>query len=228
MQQNLDLTERAALDAFSQSTSLSDILLEAGQVTELIANHCFIHQDDLSDDVFLLLSGKARAFLLSLEGREMWIASYRPGDLVGELAVLTGAARSASIVTTAATRCLAFRDKSFQSLLKQHGPLGLRLAQIQAIRLTDTTSAMFSAAIDHIDKRVIRHLTKTAQSNAGSGEFAVVTPVPVISELALELGSSRETVSRAVNKLIKLGMILRQKDHLAIRGYDLPQSGDAD
>lgn len=201
MHNALNDDEQRALQSFCENQNLAKILLQHGSYRTFSKGSLFIEEGDTTSEVFLLLAGTARSYLLSLEGREMWISLYNPGVLIGEMAALTGTARSASIIATSPITCLCFSGDDFKALLADNGPLGLLIAKIESNRLITTTKALFSAAIDPIDNRLLKFLTGIGIKTNADAEAVTIAPLPVITELALQLGSNRETVSRAIDLL---------------------------
>jgi len=204
----------SALDRFSPDSALRQALIDAGTVLDIPAGDIFIRDGESADEVYMLLAGEARAFLVSIEGREMWISHLGPGDMVGEMAVLTRRKRSADVKAITDSRMLVIPGDMFLALMDRFGCLGRRVAEMVADRLQATTKELFSATTSSMEARVIALLRRRAARQ--SPNILTLSPLPVLSELALELGSTRETVSRSFNKLIRVGQIRRRDDHLQI------------
>jgi sulfate permease, SulP family len=66
---------------------------------ELAADTTLIHQDEAPGDVFVLESGRLRVETVTAEGTRMRLRTLRPGVVVGEVALYTGAPRTADVVT---------------------------------------------------------------------------------------------------------------------------------
>src|SRR5712671_7891827 len=70
-----------------------------------------------STDVFFLLEGRAEVLLYSCSGREVCVNDIGPGDMFGEIAVLDGEPRSASIVATSELKYAEMSAKDFMACL---------------------------------------------------------------------------------------------------------------
>ncbi len=195
-----------------------DDLERLGQVRRIGAGALFIEDSADDDDVFFILSGQARAFLVSIEGREMWLSHFDAGEIIGEMSALTGRPRSASVVAATDMRVLVISAAGLRDVLDRHGRFARNIAERVAARLYTTTQQMFAAAISPMDRRLQDMLLKKSTSQGENMPQRVIAPVPVLSELALELGTTRETLSRTLNKLIRLGQIVRRPDHLLLLG----------
>ena len=66
-------------------------------------NEVIFHQDDIGDSLHIVVEGGVKIVLPSQEGDEAIIASLKPGDFFGELALLDGAPRSTTATALEAT-----------------------------------------------------------------------------------------------------------------------------
>ena len=85
-----------------------------------------IRNGDLSDSMYLVLSGKVRARLLA-GGRETQLGTMGPGELFGEIAMLSQTARSADVLANVPSRLLRLTSKSFQELMANYSELAVRM-----------------------------------------------------------------------------------------------------
>src|SRR6476620_12392690 len=82
-------------------------------------NEVIFHQGDSGDSLHVVASGAVKIVLPSAEGEEAIIATLRPGDFFGELALLDGAPRSATAVALDACETLTLPRDVFRELLDQ-------------------------------------------------------------------------------------------------------------
>jgi CRP-like cAMP-binding protein len=99
-----------------------------------------IKKGDLSDSMFLVLSGQVRA-RLRVGGRDTSLGTMEPGELFGEVAMLSQTARSADVVAEAPTRLLRLTSERFQELMSNHSQLAARMlynmARLLATRMSE-------------------------------------------------------------------------------------------
>ena len=114
--------------------------LEAGALERLAASmrsrrfrrgEVIFHVGDPGDALFIILSGAVKISLPSETGDEAILATLRPGDVFGELALLDGAARSASAAAIAATETVVLPRDRFRELIADEA--GVRDALLAAI-----------------------------------------------------------------------------------------------
>jgi CRP-like cAMP-binding protein len=85
-----------------------------------------IKKGDLSDAMFLVVSGQVRA-RLRVGGHDTSLGTMEPGELFGEVAMLSQTARSADVVAEVPTRLLQLTSEGFQELMSEHPKLAARM-----------------------------------------------------------------------------------------------------
>ena len=101
-------------------------LLEAGQVLEHERGNGLMKEGDNSDFVLLVLSGKLEVFV-EREGRDLVLTEAGPGSILGELAMLCGIPRSASVRAKEDSVVLEWPDEAFRTLLLRDPSLSQRI-----------------------------------------------------------------------------------------------------
>lgn len=90
---------------------------------------------------FVVVSGKASC---RVRGRE--VATFGPGDFFGELSLIDGSARSASVVAETPMRLLDFNRGEFGTLLEVAPSVAQRMLTTMAARMRATNAAIAQAA----------------------------------------------------------------------------------
>src|SRR5210317_1401111 len=62
-------------------------------------NSMIIHEGDNSEALFVVISGRVKAFLSDEKGKEIVLNNHGPGEYFGELALFDDSPRSASVIT---------------------------------------------------------------------------------------------------------------------------------
>ena len=101
-------------------------LLDAGEVKEHAAGNVLLKEGDTSDFVLLVLSGKLEVFV-EREGKDLVLTEANPGTILGELAMLCGIPRSASVRAKEGTVVLEWPDEAFRTLLLRDPSLSQRI-----------------------------------------------------------------------------------------------------
>ncbi|MCX7024415.1 MAG: cyclic nucleotide-binding domain-containing protein [Spirochaetes bacterium] len=92
--------------------------------------------------LYLILSGKVKIEKTAPDGVKVEIAENGPGDILGEMAVIDGAPRSASVVATQETVCLLLASWEFNSFLKAHPEVAIDILPIVVAKFRETNDAL--------------------------------------------------------------------------------------
>src|SRR4030067_3875353 len=90
------------------------------KTTESSAGKIVIHQGDFGDSIYFICQGSVDIFVLNQEGAENIIGHLKAGDFFGEMALLTGSPRSASVRVTDDALFLVLHKNDFDAFLKEH------------------------------------------------------------------------------------------------------------
>jgi CRP-like cAMP-binding protein len=101
-------------------------LLDAGEVKEHAAGNVLLKEGDTSDFVLLVLTGKLEVFV-ERAGKDLVLTEANAGTILGELAMLCGIPRSASIRAKEDSAVLEWPDEAFRTLLLRDPSLSQRI-----------------------------------------------------------------------------------------------------
>lgn len=94
-----------------------------------------IHQGDQGNSFYQIISGSARVFRISEDGVDVTLNTMGPGEIFGEMALLTGEPRSASVETQEACGLLVISKEAFDNLAAEIPEFSLALSKILSSRL---------------------------------------------------------------------------------------------
>lgn len=100
------------------------------------------HQGDFGDSLYFIRRGEVDVFIRNQEGAESILSHLREGDLFGEMALLTGSPRSASVRVSLDALLLVLHKNDFDMLLKEHPRLSLLFSKILVERI-QTVNAQY-------------------------------------------------------------------------------------
>ena len=101
-------------------------LLNSGEVKERAAGDVLLKEGDTATFVLLVLAGKLEVFV-EREGKDLVLTEASPGTVLGELAVLCGIPRSASVRAKEKSSVLEWSDEAFRTLLLRDPSLSQRI-----------------------------------------------------------------------------------------------------
>jgi CRP/FNR family transcriptional regulator len=165
------------------------------------------HEGDRSDACYLVRSGDLRVTREHPDGRAIALATLGPGDIFGELAMLDGEARSASVETLSDSELLALPAADFRRLLADHSGISVKLIGALTRRLRETNERVARQSFQTVPSRVAGVLSQLIAEEAASEERKTVTLRMTQADLAQLAGTSRESVSRFLATLERAGVV---------------------
>ena len=92
-------------------------------------------EGERGDDLFIIVTGALRVLVGARE-----IARRGPGEYVGEIALVTGEPRTASLIAAGETRCLSIGRREFDAILRDRPQVALEVIRVLATRLREATA----------------------------------------------------------------------------------------
>ena len=186
---------------------LDDQLLRAiasrGGVRSYAANAVLVTEEDRSDALFIILSGRVKAYGAAEDGREVVYATQGAGEYFGEM-TLDGGPRSASVMTLEPTTCAVVPGPDVREFLAQQPDFALHLIKKLIHLARASTEHVKSLALDDVYGRV----TKLLRSLAREVDGVLTVPDKLTQQdFAERVGSSREMVSRVFKPLAEGGYV---------------------
>ncbi len=174
-----------------------------GVVRAFPRNTVLINEGDQGDSLFIIMTGKVRVFSSNAAGREVVIDFHGPGEYVGEMS-LSGAPRSASVITVEPTTCAVVPRVQFRDFILAHPDFAMHLIEKLIERARRTTDNVKSLALSDVYGRLVRLLLTLAQDVDGR---SVVPERLTHQAIADRIGASRDMVSRLMKDLIAGGYL---------------------
>lgn len=180
-------------------------------------NEVIFHQGDTGDSLHVVASGAVKILLPSAEGDEAIIATLRPGDFFGELALLDGAPRSATATSLDGTETFVLPRDEFLALLSTDP--GLRDALLAGLtgELRRLTSHVEELHFLDLAGRLAMRLTRLARDRdpKAQGEIRLDWPYTQ-TDLAAMIGGTRQSVNKLLSGLVDDGLVRIERDTLII------------
>ena len=202
----------AVRSAFACTAETSGQILRQGRIRRYPSRSHILRQGDRAATSWLIVLGRAHALLYGAEGQLVLLHEYGPGDLFGALGGLAADAEEADVIAIEEVRSFLLEAAALVTLAERHGSIGLALSRMLLKRLRATSARVYARAALSAPGQVCAELLRLARE----GEGGAIRPAPVIAELALRVGTTRETASRTVNALERRGLIRRDADALVV------------
>src|SRR5919112_404381 len=180
--------------------------------------------DDLSTDVYFLLSGEVRVLIRTQSGKEVILGEMRGGQLFGELAAIDGVKRSANVTALTRGEVGIMPAQVFRELVFSAPPVADRLLRLLASRVRELNARLMEQAVLDLRHRLYSELLRLSVARTGGGKERVVTPPPYHHVLAARIGCRREQVTREFTAMTQEGLIDRTRGALVIKRPDVFES----
>jgi CRP/FNR family transcriptional regulator, cyclic AMP receptor protein len=177
--------------------------------------------DDLSTDIYFLLSGEVRVLIRTQSGKEVILGEMRGGQLFGELAAIDGVKRSANVTALTRGEVGIMPSAVFRELVFASQPVADRLLRLLAGRVRELNARLMEQAILDLRHRLYSELLRMSAPRAGHGNERVVTPPPYHHVLAARIGCRREQVTREFTTMAGEGLVERTRGALVIKRPDV-------
>lgn len=200
------------------------------------AGHELIRHMGAAHAVYFLCEGKMRARVVSASGREVGIRMIETGDVIGEMAVITGMPRNADVI--AETECVIAEMDSevFMESIMKHPTVLLnllratielvsdandRIMELSAINVRDRINAEILRLATH--QRVADGLMSGEDCEHGgdveAGIAITINPAPSHERIASFVGTTREAVTKQFSVLTKDGLISARRGEIVVNDY---------
>jgi CRP-like cAMP-binding protein len=188
------------------------------------AGEVVFKEGDEGSTCYIVRSGRARAIREHPDGRSITLAHFAPGDIFGEMAMLDGERRSATVEATEGTEAIAILSADMHRLLREHPDISVKLIAALGQRLRDTNERLARQSFQTVQSRVaaaLAQLVSAAREEEGedAGEDTDERDVLITAtqaELAQLAGSSRESASRFLAVLERAGIITQGRGKLTV------------
>ena len=167
-------------------------------------NTVILTEGDPCNNFYIILSGKVKVFVDDEGDKQIVLNILEAGSYFGELGLIDGEPRSASIVTVDRTELLAISRIDFQRFIEEHQSVALIMMRALAKRIRTLTSSVRDLALLDVYGRVSHFLRDRTDEH---GEIVLKLTHQEIADM---IGASREMVSRIMRELTLGGYIEQQ------------------
>ncbi len=209
MVSNLELIRRVPLFAML-TASQAESVAEAVVKSRFKRGESIVEQGKKSNSLAIILTGRARVITTDLRGREVILATLKPGDYIGEMSLIDNEPHSATVQAEVQTDVLILGRLEFARCLPENSSMAYAVMKGLVQRLRHADRKIESLALMDVYGRVARALLEFAVVN-DQGD-AVIRDKVSRQDLAKMVGASREMVSRVMKDLEERGFIDTRSD----------------
>jgi CRP/FNR family cyclic AMP-dependent transcriptional regulator len=171
-----------------------------------------IHEGDVGDGLYIILSGRVKVYASNAAGREVVINFHGAGEYVGEMS-LDGEPRSASVVTVEPTTCAIVNRAQFRDFIAANPDFAQHLIQTLIRRARSATENVKSLALSDVYGRLVRLINALAVSHDGQ---LMVRERLTQQDIAERVGASRDMIGKLMKDLVAGGYLLVEDRQITV------------
>jgi CRP-like cAMP-binding protein len=193
-------------------------LFEAAVAHNLRDGEVLFRAGDVGDGCYRIQAGLVKVVVTSQKGEERIISLLGPDAIVGELSMIDGGPRSASVVAIADCSLSFLSRAKFQMCIEAHPELTSYLMKTLARRLRGTDDALAATTFLSVKQRLARALLTVAEyvgEKNGDGRIQLRLKIGQ-GDLAAMAGVARENVSRTMSDWRKRDIVTRSSSYYCI------------
>jgi len=175
-------------------------------------------EGDRAEWLVLVVQGRVKMIKHSESGRETILATFGPGQIVGEVGVLVGDTYPATAQALEPAITLSLRRDEYTELVRNHPDLSFALVAELGRRLQSAHETIRSMAVEKVERRVARALLRmanTAGERLEGGAVRITVPLSR-QDIADMAGTVIETAIRALSKFQKQGLIETKEGRIVL------------
>lgn len=179
-----------------------------------------ISQQDKARDVYFITSGAVRVRRYSAAGRQVSFRDVEVGAVIGDIAAVDGGPRSTDVTALVESVLAALPGAAFTRLLREEAVVHERyLCYLTGMvrALTERVTELSTLDVSH---RVQAELLRLARRSGGPGNIASIDPAPTHAEIAEQVSTRREQVTRELSALTKQGLLQKKGSSLVVTDLD--------
>jgi len=197
---------------------LASALLANAKPVKLAADELLFLAGDPGEGFYQLNEGLLKVSMASPKGAERILAILGPGSIVGDMAVIDGRSRSASVSALRDCKLSFISRSAFETFAAKNPEVYKHLLNLLAARLRDTDQVVAAGTFLPVKGRVARAMLDLAAAfgnDVGGGRIVIRQKLSQ-SDVAAMAGIARENVSRILNEWMRLKVITRLAGYYCI------------
>ncbi|MDM0048601.1 Crp/Fnr family transcriptional regulator [Variovorax sp. J22R115] len=193
-----------------------DGLAQRCQWQSVAAGTPLLLRSEDKSDVFFLVSGQLRVTTYSAAGRQVTFRDLQEGEYFGDIAAIDGKPRSADVVTLKPSVVASLDRSGFLELLRDEPTVAERVMRNLAALVRQLSDRVIDLSTLGVQNRVHAELLRLARVAGIVDNQARLDPAPTHAELASQISTNREQVTRELNALRRDGVLAKDGKALVV------------
>jgi len=201
---------------------------ELQQLAAVVREHHYkkhttiVHVDDPGNALYILKSGLVKVTIEDQHGYEMILRILYPTDFFGDMSLLDGMPRSATVTTQEFSDVMTISRDHFLNIIEKSPKILLKMTVVVSQRLRKANELIHSLAFFDVYGKVARTLLNLAQERGRVTEQGTVIDMRLTQQELAELaGMTRETMARTLREFQQAGCIRVESGVISILALDM-------
>jgi CRP-like cAMP-binding protein len=178
-------------------------------------------RDEVGNFFFIICFGRVKVVIETEDGKEAILSILYPTEFFGEMSLLDGEPRSATIIALENTRVLIIQRDEFLKLLYNHPEISLKILKTLSLRLRKANRQIETLMFFDAPGRIARILLDIVLDKGVKTEKGIAVDLDFTrQELGSLIGVSRETATRTLKAFEDEGIISVEKNHIIIHDIE--------
>ena len=198
-----------------------DVIAEYAVAKRFAARSEIFHKGDDGTEAYAIVKGHLKAVSESPDGKEAVLSIMEPGEVFGEVAMLCGGRRSATVKTLETTDLLVLHRRDLLGVFEKHSSIAVSCLAALAERLVRITDTLEDVMFRSLPTRLARRLLALGDSHGeADGDDLRIDLRLSQGELAGMVGTSRESVNKQMKAWEREGLVTHDRGEVVI--HDRP------
>lgn len=193
-------------------------VLDFAKLRRAVAEERIFAKGDPGDSLYVILRGRVAVQTESQDAKVMLLNIMDTGAVFGEIAMLDGGERTATVVAQEPTELLRIDRRDFMPFLEQRSDLCIRLMGVLCERVRWTSAIIEDTVFLNVTRRLAKRILMLAQNYGRQTETGIRIAAFVSQEdLANMLGVSREIVNKTLKSFQSSGAITYRNGYIVVQ-----------
>lgn len=192
-----------------------DTILNYSSKVNYPKNKIIFIEDEEGNELYMILKGSVKVVRISESGEEIILAVLKKGDFFGEMSLLDGKPRSATVISDEDSILILFNKNNFEKVIEKYPRIALKLLKELTSRLRKADDLIGNLAFLNVSGRIAGILLQLAEElGQKTEEGVIIKSRPTHQAIANMVGASRETVTRVLKRI-------EEKQYINMSGKDI-------
>jgi CRP-like cAMP-binding protein len=167
-------------------------------------------------DVHFVVSGHVRVTTFSAGGKQVTFRDEEAGEMFGDLAAIDGQPRSADVLALDSVLVASLSPEHFRELIAHEALVRERVLQRLAGLVRLLSERVIELSTLGVQNRIHAELLRLARLSGTTGQQARIDPAPKHADIASQVSTYREQVTRELSLLTKQGLLAKDGNALVL------------